>query len=1014
MQNKGFIRVFSIALALVCLFYLSFSVVTTHYSNKANDYAQGSNELYYRYIDSVSNEKVWLGYTLKECREKEINLGLDLKGGMNVTLEVSVPDILVALSDYNETDIFKQAIENAKKRKSNDFLTAFKEEFEKIDPNAKLSVIFSTVGMKDKIQLYSTNAQVISELREQVKSAVDNSFNVLSSRIDRFGVVQPNIQKVGGAEGRILVELPGIKEPERVRKLLQGSANLEFWETYDASELSSVMSQANSVLRDIQAGKNVADTTATEETQIAENQSVENDSINEFDALVETLKTTEVNEEVEQQGDEKAMIEFAKNNPLFGLGIFERGEKGPVLGIIAAKDTAKVMEYFRMQQIKRLLPRELSLRWTIKPISDQKDKIEKYGLIAIKVINKNGRPPLSGDVITDARADFNNQMGGGNRSIVSMSMNAEGAAIWARLTEKNKGKSIAISLDNYIYSYPTVNDKITGGNSQISGNFTPEEARDLANVLKSGKMPAPARIVQEDVVGPSLGQEAINKGLMSFIIALVLIFVYMIVYYGVVPGLIADVTLIANTFFLLGILASFGAVLTLPGIAGIVLTLGMAVDANVLIYERCREELKSGKNLKKSIEEGFRNALSAILDGQITTLLVGIILFIFGTGSVKGFATTLIIGIFTSLFTAILFSRMLFERLIAMNKDWKIPFKTKLTENWLQGFGIDFLGLRKYGYIFSISLCSLIVLSLFFNKLKPGIDFSGGNTYIVRFEDKVDADKVRDKLGNIFKDYSLFVTQMGDANQIRISTNYVDDHHGDAPEQTIEEKLYGGLKEYLNPNVSQDMFVHRYVNNNGSYELANLEKGENFGIQLSQTVGPTVASDMVRKAGWAVFLSLIVMFIYILVRFKNYGYSVGATLSLAHAAFFVVGVYSFCYKFMPFSLDVDQSFMAAILTIIAYALNDTVVIFDRVRENLTLYPKRDMKEQINNALNVTLSRTFSTTFTVVLVLLAMFIFGGEVIRGFVFSMLVGVLMGVYSTLFIAAPLSYDIRNRKKK
>ena len=1006
MQNKGFIRIFSAALALVCLFYLSFSVVTSYYGKKANAYANGNSELHYKYLDSLANEKVWLGYTLKECREKEINLGLDLKGGMNVTLEVSVPDILVALSDYNTSEIFKQAIENAKKRRTNDFLAAFREEFEKIDPNAKLSAIFSTVGMKDKIQLSSTNTQVVGVLRDQIKSAIDNSYNVLSSRIDRFGVVQPNIQKIGGSDGRILVELPGIKEPERVRKLLQGSANLEFWETFDASELSGVMAQVNAVLKDIKANKEVADTTSTE-AKAVENKPVAKETTSDLDSLAQKLKETET-ADTEQQNNEKSLAEFIKNNPLFGLGISDRGDKGPVLGMVAAKDTATVMGYFNLPQVKRLLPRELSLKWTIKPTAkaSDKDKNDRYGLIALKVTNRNGRAPLSGDVITDANTDFDQIS---NHSNVNMKMNAEGAAIWARLTKANIGKSVAISLDNYIYSYPTVNTEITGGSSQISGNFTPEEAKDLANVLKSGKMPAPAHIVQEDIVGPSLGQEAITKGFISFIVAVLFIFAYMIIYYGLIPGLIADVVLIANSFFLFGILASFNAVLTLPGIAGIIITLGMAVDANVLIYERCREELMAGKNLKNSIAAGFKHALSAILDGQLTTLLVGIILFIFGTGSVRGFATTLMIGIFTSLFTAIFFSRMLFERLISWNKDWKISFRTKLTENWFHNVRFDFIGKRKYGYYFSITITLLIVASLFINKLKPGIDFSGGNSYVVRFEEKIDADEVRAKLDNVFHGYSLYVITMGDVNQIRISTNYIVDMH-DKNAETIETKLYNALKgDYLDTAVTQEMFVHRYVKLNGKYQLANLEKGENYGIQLSQSVGPTVAADMISKSAWAVFWSLVVMFIYILIRFKNYSYSIGATASLAHDALFVIGVYSAFYKIMPFSLDVDQSFIAAILTVIAFSLNDTVVIFDRVREHLKLYPNRDIKEQIDNALNSTLSRTFSTSFTVILVLLAMFIFGGEVIRGFMFALLLGSFSGVYSTLFIAAPLAYDIR-----
>jgi SecD/SecF fusion protein len=993
---------------------------------------------------------VWLGYTLKECREKEINLGLDLKGGMNVTLEVSVPDILVALSDYNSSESFKLEIENAKKLKSGDFLTAFREEFEKIAPNEQLSPVFSTLGLKDKIQLSSSNAQVIEVLKGEVKSAIDNSFNVLSSRIDRFGVVQPNIQRLGGQEGRILVELPGIKEPERVRKLLQGSANLEFWETYSFKELSNILNQANITLKDIlSANKQDTAQFAAENALEAVKKDTAAVAATQADSLAQAIAKAE--QTAPEQTDTEARAKWEKENPLYSLLAGGQSENAPRLGLVAAKDTAKVMEYFSMPQIKRLLPRDLSLRWTVKPESfaSREDKNDRYGLIAIKVTNREGRAPLTGDVVTDARNDFNQFT---SQSTVNMKMNAEGAAIWSRLTEKNIGKSIAISLDNYIYSYPNVNSKIDGGSSEITGHFTPEEAKDLANVLKSGKMPAPAKIVQEDVVGPSLGQEAINKGLISFAISLVLIFIYMVMYYGLIPGLIADVVLIANTFFMLGILASFNAVLTLPGIAGIVLTLGMAVDANVLIYERCREELTSGKNLKKSIEEGFGNALSAILDGQITTLLIGIILFIFGTGSVKGFATTLIIGIFTSLFTALFFSRMIFDRLVTIKREWKISFTTELTKNWFKGFKFDFIGKRKYGYIFSIILGVAIVAALIFNKfesgsqiynrgakaefnsfeklvgldnvksyetfklgnyLKQGIDFSGGNTYVVRFEQKINADEIREELDDLFEGHQLYVITMGDANQIRISTNYVVENQGENSENTIETMLYNGLKQHLDSAVTQDMFVHRYVNNNGVYELAKIEEGENYGIQLSQNVGPTIASDMVTRAFWAVLFSLVVIFVYILVRFKNYSYSVGSVASLFHDAFFMIGIYAICYRFMPFSLEIDQSFIAAILTIIGYSINDTVVIFDRVRENLTLYPKRNMGEQMNNALNVTLSRTFSTSFTVILTLLAMFIFGGEVIRGFMFALLMGSLSGVYSTLFIAAPLAYDLKRGQK-
>ncbi len=1024
MQNKGFIRIFSILLTIVCLYCLSFSVVTNYYNRKAQEFANGNNEQYYNYLDSISSQTVWLGHTLKECREKEINLGLDLKGGMDVTLEVSVPDILVYLSDFNNTPIFKEALANAKKHNPSDFLATFSQEFEKIDPNAKLSTIFSTLSLKDKINLEDNNAKVIEVLREEVKSAIDNSFNVLSSRIDRFGVIQPNIQRIGGKAGQILVELPGVKEPERVRKLLQGSANLEFWETYESSKLAPIFAQADATLREMQSGETTEEVAENKQEEVdtaAQNVKEQTAVVTDKDSLVAALKESvdsEVLSENNTIDDKEAYANALKNNPLLALlgGGMSNGSN-PMVGVVAVQDTAKVMAYLNMSQVKRLLPRDLVLRWTVKPTiegKDTKDNRDRYGLIALKVTSRDGRAPLSGGVVTDARVDFDQRT---NQAQVSMRMNTEGAAIWARLTKANLGRSIAISLDNYIYSYPTVQSEISGGTSQISGNFTPEEAKDLANVLNSGKMPAPARIIQEDVVGPSLGQTAINNGLMSFVIALILIFLYMMMYYGFIPGLIADIVLIANTFFMLGILASFNAVLTLPGIAGIVLTLGMAVDANVLIYERCREELASGKNLKKAVEEGFGNALSAIIDGQVTTMLIGVILFVFGTGSVKGFATTLVIGIFTSLFTSLFFSRMIFNFLIDKKKDLKIPFETKLTKNWFKNINFDFVGKRKYGYIFSATLGVVIIISLVFNGLKEGIDFSGGYSYVVRFEKDVNADEVRDKLTNIFDGYSLYVITMGDANQIRISTNFSSKENDDqskAQNTVIEDMLYNGLKEYLNPSVSKEMFVHRYVNRDGQYQLANLETGENYGIQQSQNVGPTIAADMLHKAAWAVLLSLAVIFIYILIRFKNYAYSVGSVVSLFHDSFFMIGIYTLFYKFMPFSLDVDQSFVAAILTIIGYSINDTVVIFDRVRENLTLYPKRDIAEQMNNSLNVTLSRTFSTSFAVIIVLLAMFIFGGEVIRGFMFALLMGSLSGVYSTLFIAAPLAYDIQLIQKK
>ncbi|HQP79944.1 MAG TPA: protein translocase subunit SecD, partial [Paludibacteraceae bacterium] len=714
MQNKGFVRVFAIALALVCLFYLSFSFVTSHYNKKAQEYAQGDSNKQFKYLDSIAGEQVWLGYTLKECREKEINLGLDLKGGMNVILEVSVSDILKVLSGYNTSEIFTEALKNTQLRQTksgSNFLKIFQEEFEKIDPNARLSAIFSTVELKDKIQLSSTNDEVIKVLQEEVDGAISNSFNVLRSRIDRFGVVQPNIQKLE-VEGRILVELPGIKEPERVRKLLQGSANLEFWETYEASELMPMLRQANTIIRELNQVEEAAEE-VKEETVTATIETAATDSLTlNKDSLLASLKDKKTSED-----QEKALAEFKKNNPLFSvLNVYENS-RGPLVGVVLASDTATVNAFFNLKQVKSIMPRDLALKWTVKPI-DPKAKQLAFGLIAInKTTNREGRAPLEGDVITDANVDFDQFS---SRANVSMKMNSEGAKVWERLTGNNIGKSIAIVLDDYVYSYPTVNTKISGGSSQITGNFTTEEAKDLANVLKSGKMPAPARIVQEDVVGPSLGQVAINNGLISFVIAFVLVLLYMILYYGIIPGLIADTALLCNIFFLFGILASFQAVLTLPGIAGIVLTMGMSVDANVLIYERIREELLAGKNLKKSINDGYSNAFSAIIDANLTTILTGVILFFFGTGPIKGFATTLIIGIITSFFTAVFLTRLIYERMLQKDKEYNLPFTTEFTKNWFKNTHINFVKLRKVGYIVASCFAVIAIVSLSVRGLKQG------------------------------------------------------------------------------------------------------------------------------------------------------------------------------------------------------------------------------------------------------------------------------------------------------
>jgi len=934
-----------------------------------------------------------LGYTLKQCREKEINLGLDLKGGMNVTLEVSVPDIIRSLADYNTSPTFNQALTLASERQKTSGKTAYIDLFVRaytdIDPQAKLATIFSTFDMKDKISLTTSNADVVKVLKVEIDAAIDNSFNVLRTRIDRFGVVQPNIQKLEST-GRILIELPGIKEPERVRKLLQGSANLEFWETYELNEIFNNLVQANSIIYAMQSstGKTVVapkDSAAVKavETKVAPASGVD------------SLKAA-LGKKVETNTDSTKMMEKnRKENPLFAiLQVNSNGgqaARGPVVGIAHSKDTAQIDAYFSMKQVKEVLPRDLGLRWTVKAL-DEKGEI--FQLIAIKITNRNGRAPLSGDVITDARADFAQTSAYAN---VSMSMNAEGSKTWARMTKDNIGKSIAIALDGYIYSFPTVNTEISGGSSQITGNFTVEEAKDLANTLKSGKMPAPARIVQEDVVGPSLGQEAISNGLISFIIAFILVLIYMILYYGLIPGIIADIALFANVFFLMGILASFSAVLTLPGIAGIVLTLGMAVDGNVLIYERIREELIAGKTMKKAIFDGFNNAISAIVDANVTTLIAGIVLAVFGTGPILGFANTLIIGIITSFLTSVFLTRMMLEMYANKENAKQLPFTTKATEAWFQNKKFDFIGKRKIGYILSGIVIVICLISLAVRGVSYGIDFSGGRNYIVRFDQPVKTDEIRNMLENSFDGVSASVISIGSDNQVRISTKYKIDVNDDKIDNDIETRLFTGLTPLLRKDITKQQFV---IEN----------------IKSSQKVGPTIADDIKTSAIWAIIIALFGISLYIFIRFSDLAFSIGAMASLVHDVIIILGAFSLLYSIMPFSMEMDQSFIAAILTYVGFSVNDTVVIFDRIRENMGLYPKRHRKDIMNESLNETLSRTFSTSMSVFVVMVAIFIFGGETIRGFIFALLLGTILGVYSTLFVAVPLAYDslIQKRIKK
>ncbi len=1008
MQNKGLVITLAVCLALASAFYLSFSFVTMHYDKKAVEYGQGDDAKEFFYKDSIASQKVWFGYTLKECREKEINLGLDLKGGMNVTMEVSVPDILRALSGYNTSETFTKAIAMAQekqKKSGTDFVTLFFESFYEIDPNAQLASVFSTFELKDKVTLNSTNSEVEKVIREEVDGAIDNSFRVLRTRIDRFGVVQPNIQKLSQT-GRILIELPGIKDPERVRKLLQGSANLEFWETYDLVEIMPQLMQINSEFAKINASNEAAQA----DTEAAPAEEVKEEQSDDLASLVDDLGSDSV---AQAEADQEAALEqYKKQNPLFAVlnpSVNQSGQayRGPVVGTVHYTDTAKVMSILNSSIAKSILPRELRLRWTVKAIDDAETY---YQLVALKA-QTNGRPSLEGDVITDARADFGQTSAYAN---VSMSMNAEGARDWQRITRDNIGKSIAIVLDGYVYSFPTVQNEIAGGNSQIMGNFTVEEAKDLANTLKSGKMPAPARIIQEDVVGPSLGREAIQNGMWSFVLGFILILLYMIFYYGVIPGLIADFALLCNVFLLVGILASFSAVLTLPGIAGIVLTMGMAVDANVLIYERIREELRAGKNLRKAIQDGFQGAISAIIDSNVTSFLTGAILAIFGTGPIKGFAVTYMIGIISSFLTAVFITRLLLEVYAKKDDAKPLTFTTKIMQNFLQNTKANFIGARKVTYIVSGVLVIVGILGInphIFGKLNLGIDFSGGRNYIVRFEQPVNTQDVNASLNNVFMEakaqmnddetFSLNVITIGEANQVRVSTNYRITDNSDEVDNQIEALLYEGCKPFLADNITLDEFKSTEIN-------------PEIGIMQSQKVGPAVADDITKAAFWSVLAALLGIFLYILLRFRNFSFSIAALAGLAHDTIIILGLYAILWKIMPFSMEIDQSFIAAILTVIGYSINDTVVVFDRVREYNKLYPKRERKQNLNDALNHTLSRTFSTSMSTLVVLLAIFCFGGETIRGFVFALLMGVIVGTYSTLCVATPLAYDIQEAEQR
>ena len=995
MQNKGFVKVFAVLLTLVCVFYLSFSFVTRHYTNKAKEIANGDPKVEQDYLDSLSNEKVMLwNWTLKQCREMEISLGLDLKGGMNVILEVSVPDVIKALADNKPDEAFNNALATAAKQAVNsqdDVITLFIREYHKIAPDAKLSELFATQQLKDKVNQKSSDAEVEKVLRAEVKAAVENSFNVLRTRIDRFGVVQPNIQSLEDKMGRIMVELPGIKEPERVRKLLQGSANLEFWETYTAREVLPAMQSADAKLRVILAEGTTADTD-TIEAVLTEATPVEKKTVSAADSLAAALKGDVTAEDKSAAN----MEEIKKQYPLLSILQLNSSGQGPVIGYANYKDTADINKYLAMPEIKADLPKDLRLKWGVSP-SEFDKKGQTFELYAIKSTERNGKAPLEGDVVTDAKDEFDQY----SKPAVSMTMNSDGARRWAQLTKQNIGRSIAIVLDNYVYSAPNVNSEITGGRSQITGHFTPEQAKDLANVLKSGKMPAQAHIVQEDIVGPSLGQESINAGIFSFVVALILLMIYMCSMYGFIPGMVANCALILNFFFTLGILSSFQAALTMSGIAGMVLSLGMAVDANVLIYERTKEELRAGKGVKKALADGYSNAFSAIFDSNLTSIITGIILFNFGTGPIRGFATTLIIGILVSFFTAVFITRIVYEHFMNKDKWLNLTFTTKISKNLMTNTHFDFMGTNKKSLIIVSAIIVVCIGSFAIRGLSQSIDFTGGRNFKVQFENPVEPEQVRELISSKFGDANVSVIAIGtDKKTVRISTNYRIEDEGNNVDSEIESYLYETLKPVLTQNITLETFIDRDNHTGGS-------------IVSSQKVGPSIADDIKTGAIYSVVLALLAIGLYILLRFRNIAYSIGSIVALSCDTIMIIGAYSLFWGILPFSLEIDQTFIGAILTAIGYSINDKVVIFDRVREFFGLYPKRDKRVLFNDSLNTTLARTINTSLSTLIVLLCIFILGGDSIRSFAFAMILGVVIGTLSSLFIASPIAYNMMKNKK-
>ncbi|GHS87150.1 protein translocase subunit SecDF [Bacteroidia bacterium] len=1001
---------------MICLYQLSFTLVTYRVGNKATAYAtdaivdQQVQELaqgdvlrervirdslvenrHQYFVDSVSNTVVYnilvRKYTYKECKEREINLGLDLRGGMNVVMEVSTVDVVRALSSFSTDPMFNEVIDRAvaknKVTPNSNFVDMFSQAWNEVDKNAQMAAIFSW-EMKG-ITANSSNTEVVTELRNETSGAFERTYQILRQRIDKFGVAQPNIQKLTQTE-RILIELPGVKEPERVRKLLQGTAQLEFWETVEFRELAPNLMEANTFLASLSAVQ--VDSATAKDTKSAQ----KTDQVEGSDDLIASMAGTDSSMTAGQKDNEEMRLQ----NPLFSvlypsLGEEDQNRKGPVVGYALKKDISTVDRL--LESAKSKFPRNVKFVWSVKPIKAGTDLY--FQLVALRISTRDGRAPITGEVVVDARQDYD-QYGGVD---ISMTMNSEGAKLWKNMTGANVNRAIAIVLDNYAYSWPNVNGEIPGGRSSITGGFTVDEGKDLANVLKAGKLPAPARIVQEAVVGPSLGQQAINSGFMSFILAFILVLVYMLLFYNK-AGIAANVALLVNMFFLFGVLASLGAVLTLPGLAGIVLTLAMAIDANVIIYERIKEELATGKGIRLAITDGYKVSYSAILDGNITTLLTGIVLYIFGTGPIQGFATTLCIGILTSLFTAIFISRLIFEYYLTKGKE--VTFTNNVVKDFLQHTRYDILGGRKISYIISGALIVIAIASLSTRGLSLGIDFKGGRTYVVRFDQNVSTEDIRESLAVAFEE-APEVKVYGNSNQVKISTKYRIDETGIDIDNQVETKLYDGLKGFYKDELSAKEFLAE-------------EDGKQLGKMSSELVGPTMAADITRAAIIAVIIALAVMFVYIAFRFKRWQFGVGAVASLTQNTLITMGVFSLFHGVLPFSMEIDQAFIAAILTVIGYSINDTVIIFDRIRENFGLYPKHSLQENMNAAFNSTLSRTFNTSVSTLAVLILIFIFGGEVIRGFIFALLIGVTIGTLSSMFIASPIAHDliVRSNNKK